>query len=253
MCESRSLCEGARGGDISASAGALTAPDLVGIASALAAHGLVPRGGLVFGPQDDAPAGPSGRPAKSALLVGNAGSRMWPHFSAWRDGQGQVLADPLDTWSRTVIGEVARNFGARVVSPSDRPHLPFQKWAMRAEGLRASPLGILMHPKYGLWHAYRGALLFDTELPEASAPSAVHVCDACVEKPCLKSCPVGAHSAAGFAHEHCLAHVRGAGGEPCRTKGCLDRNACPHAAEHRYPADMQAFLMAAFARPSGSA
>ena len=77
----------------------------------------------------------------------------------------QELANPLDTWSREVIGEVAEEFGARAVSPSDRPYLPFQQWAMRAEGLRPSPLGILMHPEYGLWHAYRGALLFDVEIP----------------------------------------------------------------------------------------
>ena len=35
---------------------------------------------------------------------------------------------------------------------------------MRAEGLKPSPIGILMHPQFGLWHAYRGALLFDVEI-----------------------------------------------------------------------------------------
>ncbi len=31
---------------------------------------------------------------------------------------------------------------------------------MAAEGLKPSPLGLLMHPEYGLWHGYRGAILF---------------------------------------------------------------------------------------------
>lgn len=118
---------------------------------------------------------------------------------------------------------------------------------MRAEGLRPSPLGILMHPQYGLWHAYRGALLFEDEISVQPAEAAIHLCDACVEKPCMKSCPVDAYSAEGFAYQFCLAHVRGPKGEPCRTGGCLDRNACPYGVAYRYPADLQAFHMAAFA------
>jgi len=226
-------------------------PDPGRISEALATHGLVLCGGLLLGPADDAPAGPSGRPARSVLLVGNAGGKAWPHFLAWRDNQEIEPADALDAWSRSVIGDVARLFGARAVSPSDRPFLPFQRWAMRAEGLRPSPLGILMHPQYGLWHAFRGALLFDVELSLPDAAESVHPCDACVEKPCLQACPVGAYTGQGFAHEACLAHVRGSDGGACRAGGCLDRNACPHASEYRYPADMQAFLMEAFSRSGG--
>ena len=143
--------------------------------------------------------------------------------------------------------DVAEQFGAKAVFPSDKPYLPFQQWAIRAEGLQPSPLGILMHPEYGLWHAYRGALLFDVELPFAPPHNPIHLCDACVGKPCLKACPVGAHSAAGFAHGDCLTHVRSPAGEPCRTAGCFDRNACPYGTAYRYPADQQAFHMAAFA------
>src|SRR4030095_137820 len=38
------------------------------------------------------------------------------------------------------------------------------RWAMRAEAVAPSPLGILIHPDYGLWHAYRGALAFAERL-----------------------------------------------------------------------------------------
>jgi epoxyqueuosine reductase QueG len=118
---------------------------------------------------------------------------------------------------------------------------------MRAEGLRPSPLGILMHPEYGLWHAYRGALLFDVEIAVPSPHKVNHLCDACAGKPCLKACPVGAHSGTAFDHEACLSHVRAPEGEACRTSGCHDRNACPHGTAYRYPPGMQAFHMAAFA------
>jgi len=217
------------------------------ISAELAVDGLILRGGFHFTSQETAPAGRSGIPAKSVLLVGQAGAAPWLHFLQWRERQPQATANPLDTWSRGVIGSVAEKFGARAVSPSDRPYLPFQQWAMRAEGLRPSPLGILMHPRYGLWHAYRGALLFEDEIALADADATIHLCDTCVEKPCLKSCPVDAYSAGGFAHQACLAHVRSANGSPCRTGGCLDRNACPYGADYRYPADVQAFHMAAFA------
>jgi hypothetical protein len=105
-----------------------------------------------------------------------------------------------------------------------------------------------MHPRFGLWHAYRGALLFERDLAIAPLEDPIHICDRCTGKPCLKACPVGAHAVTGFDHAACLAHVRGDAGEPCRLGGCLDRNACPQGGAYRYPAAMQAFHMAAFAR-----
>ena len=104
-----------------------------------------------------------------------------------------------------------------------------------------------MHP-HTLWHAYRGALLFDVELPITMHEKPIHLCDACVGKPCLKACPADAYSPAGFAYQNCLDHVRGPNGLACRTGGCLDRNACPYGTAYRYPREVQAFHMAAFAR-----
>jgi len=223
-------------------------PNIGAIAQGLARQGLILRGGFNFTSEEIAPPGPSGSAAKAILLAGQAGDRPWPHFLRWRQTQPPDIANPLDTWSRMVIGAVAAEFGARAVSPSDRPYLPFQQWAMRAEGLKPSPLGILMHPEYGLWHAYRGALLFDVEIPIHAPEAVIHLCDLCVGKPCLKSCPVGAYSGTGFAYQSCLDHVRGPSGEACRSGGCLDRNACPYGTAYRYPADEQAFHMAAFIR-----
>ncbi|MGN6305341.1 MAG: hypothetical protein ACTHNH_11020 [Mesorhizobium sp.] len=219
-----------------------------GLAEAIGRHGLVLRGGFVFDKDEAAPLALSDRPARSVIQIGNAGASHWPHFQRWRDGQPADLENPLDTWCREVIGGIAQDFGARAVSPSDRPFLPFQQWAMRAEGLKSSPLGILMHPEYGLWHAYRGALLFDVELAVEPVHEPIHLCDACVGKPCLKACPVDAYTPAGFAYEGCLAHVRGPKGKPCRTVGCIDRNACPYGVAYRYPAEVQAFHMKAFAK-----
>jgi len=220
------------------------------IAKTLGAHGLILRGGFNFAADEAPPPGRSGGAARSVLLVGQAGAAPWPHFLRWQRRQPAGLRNPLDTWSREIVDGVAARFGGRGVYPSEKPFLPFQQWAMRAERLRPSPLGILMHPEYGLWHAYRGALLFDVEIPIRTAETVIHLCDACAGKPCLKSCPVDAYRGEGFAYQACLAHVRGPHGAPCREGGCLDRNACPHGLAYRYPADVQAFHMASFMAPA---
>jgi ferredoxin len=217
------------------------------LSAVLAENGLILRGGFNFDAGEDAPDGLSGARAQAVVLVGQAGASTWPYFSRWHESQPEDLADPLDTWSRQVTGAAAEKFAARAVGPNDKPYLPFQQWAMRAERLKPSPLGILMHPRYGLWHAFRGALLFENEISFPAAETPVHPCDACVDKPCLKSCPVDAYSPDGFAYRACLAHVRGSRGDSCRVGGCLDRNACPHGVHYRYPQDMQAFHMKAFA------
>ncbi|WP_274628506.1 hypothetical protein [Arvimicrobium flavum] len=221
------------------------------ITAALSPHGLILRGGFNFAAADDAPPGPSGAAARTVVLVGNAGAAYWSHFQHWREQQPAALANPLDTWSRNVIGAVAEQLGARAVSPSDVPYLPFQQWAMRAESLKPSPLGILMHPIYGLWHAYRGALLFAAEIPIQAPDKAIHLCDACSGKPCLKTCPVDAYSETTFDYSGCVEHVRSPGGSRCRSVGCLDRNACPQGETFRYPPAVQAFHMASYIRQKG--
>lgn len=221
--------------------------DLPALAEELAGNGLSLRGGFDFRYGENAPAALSGSPARSVVLIGNAGGAFWPTFRNWQSTQPPDLKNPLDEWSRQIIGAAGRRFGARAVSPSDRPFLPFQQWAMRAEGLMPSPLGILMHPQFGVWHAYRGALLFDCQFGFSDTPETGHLCDRCAEKPCLSACPIGAHSPEGFAYHACVDFVRGRHGGVCRDVGCLDRNACPFGVDYRYPADMQAFIMKAFA------
>lgn len=216
------------------------------IASTLGQHGLIARGAFSFSAGEDRPAGPSGGPARAVLLVGQAGGAAWPHFSRWRETQISNLSDPLDAWSREVIGAVATRFGARAVSPSDRPFLPFQQWAMRAEGIKPSPIGVLMHPRYGLWHAYRGALLFDVAVSIQRPDKPIHPCDACAGKPCMNSCPAEAFAVGNFDYPACQTHLRSPEGQTCMEVGCLARNACPVGAEWRYPRPMRAFHMSGF-------
>ncbi|MGV3552015.1 hypothetical protein [Rhizobium sp.] len=131
--------------------------------------------------------------------------------------------------------------------PSDKPWQPFQQWAMRAEGLKASPLGILIHPQYGLWHGYRGAIGLIERLDAPAAEIRLHPCDHCPDKPCLATCPVGAVLPERFDVASCRTYLRAAGQGTCRQAGCLARTACPVGAGYRYPAEQLRFHMAALA------
>lgn len=222
-------------------------PDLDTIRAALEPHGLFLRGSVNFSEGEAVPALSDGSPAASVLLIGNIGSSLWPAFSHWREQRSdRGGSDPLDTWSKDVIQTVAATANATPWFPSDPPWQPFQQWAMRAEGLKASPLGILIHPVYGLWHGYRGALGFADRVAHAPATAAPHPCEHCPDKPCLTTCPAGAVHPAAFDASACRGHLRSREGQGgCMRSGCLARDACPVGAAYRYNGDQLRFHMAA--------
>lgn len=212
------------------------------IRAGLAPHGIILRGILHF--YGDGPALSAGGRAKTVVLLGNVGGSIWPAFEAWR-ALNPGVSNPLDAWSMAVIGPTAEEFHATAWFPSEKPWQPFQQWAMRTEGLKASPLGILIHPHYGLWHGYRGALGFADRIGEPTTPFVDHPCDDCVDKTCLAGCPVGAVMPASFDVVGCRAHIQAPEGQAgCMLNGCLARNACPVGADYRYPETQLRFHMA---------
>ncbi|GAC1040758.1 ferredoxin [Rhizobium sp. No.120] len=215
--------------------------------AALGVHGVFVRGVVSFG-EGEGPLLADGVAARSVVLLGNIGGSIWSPFSRWRQlPENASRSDPLDDWSKTVILPIASSLGATAYFPSDPPWQPFQRWAMQAEGLKASPLGILIHPVYGLWHGYRGALGFTQAIENDTLPTfSQHPCDTCVEKPCVTACPVAAVRTVDFDVQGCRSHLRTPEGwVGCMVGGCLARNACPVGAGYRYPAEQLAFHMAA--------
>lgn len=208
-----------------------------------AAAGMACRGGFHPTPEDGVPAVAEGKPARTLVLLGFTGGLQWPLFTLspeYRDGDPH----PLDRWSRRIIETLAGRFGAAELYPdSGPPWWPFQRWARRAEALHVSPLGILIHPEFGLWHAYRGALAFAGAFDVPAPQRWLHPCEHCAGKPCLTSCPVEAIAPARFDRAVCMTHVASPAGGDCRSRGCLARRSCPVGASHRYGTGQAAFHM----------
>ncbi len=220
---------------------------LAALGAALRAHGLLLRGAFHPRAEDAVPAPAAG----TVALVGNAGPALWRVFARSpeaRDGRPH----PLDRWTRRILDAIAADLGARTLYPFDGPpHLPFQRWALRAEPVHVSPLGLLIHPAYGLWHAYRGALTFPGRLALPPRPALPSPCAGCAGRPCLSACPVAAFTAGGYAAAACRRHLAAPAGEPCMGAGCLARRACPVGRDYAYVPQQAALHMRAFLAGAG--
>ena len=174
------------------------------------------------------------------ILIGNAGPDMFRRFA-------REAKSSMDEWTRDVVEPLAVDLDARAVFPFDVPHQPFLSWARRGGAGHVSPLGLNIHGVYGLWHAYRAALLFPVEfdLPRVSAGG--HPCETCALKPCLSACPVSAFDGKTYDVEACGQHVN-AGDNECMDGGCLARRACPIGVQFQYAKPQAQFHMQAFAK-----
>jgi hypothetical protein len=213
--------------------------------SAVERAGLAARGAFRL---DEADRAGALADVRTIALIGVVGRRGWEAFAAApesRDG----AADPLDRFSRRVIGDLAETFEAIALFPfGGPPYWPFQRWSQRAESVRPSPLGLLIHPVAGLWHSYRGALGLRQALDVPAVAPQPSPCESCAERPCLAACPVGAFTGAGYEVDACLGRLRDPAGASCMERGCLARRACPIGADHISGPEQAAFAMRAFLR-----
>ena len=222
------------------------------ISAAASDAGLVVRGAFHPAEADAVPTHPTGAPIRTLILLGNAGSGMWAAFQC--APESSAPANALDTWSLRVIGALAERLGGCALFPfGGPPYLPFVRWAQRAEPVFPSPIGPLVHPRYGLWHAYRGALGFASEIALPGRADIACVCETCIDQPCLHSCPVNAFGADGYDVSTCVEHVESAAGCSCLLQGCLARRACPVGREYRYVPAQAEFHMRAFLKARMSA
>ncbi|WP_138935502.1 ferredoxin [Roseovarius arcticus] len=170
---------------------------------------------------------------------------FWPLLKKapeWLDGE----ADPVDRWSRRVIGDLAAALGAEPLFPfGGPPYLPFLRWAMASGRAWQSPAGMLVHDTAGLMVSYRGALRFTQTimLPKTG----VSPCVTCPAQPCMTACPVDALSAErGYDVTACHTFLDTPAGDDCLSQGCKARRACPVSQKYGRDPAQSAFHMSYF-------
>ncbi len=197
-----------------------------------AGAGLACRGGFHPTPADAVPALPDGTAAGTLVLFGFVGGTFWDAFARSAEAQ-DGRAHPLDRWSVRIIGALAAALDGQALFPfGGPPWHPFQRWAQRAEPVHVSPLGLLIHPRWGLWHSYRGAVAWAARLDLPPREDAASPCADCAARPCLTACPVGAFAPATHDVAACAGHLAAPEGAGCMAAGCAARRACPVGQAH---------------------
>jgi epoxyqueuosine reductase QueG len=179
--------------------------------------------------------------AKFVILIGNFGSDMFRRFAREKNSG----SESMDVWTKDTIDPLATSLDAQAVYPFDKPYLPFLTWARRAGAGHISPLGLNVHPIYGLWHAYRAALLFPVVFDLPVTIPTQHPCETCADRPCLATCPVGAFDGMSYDVTSCTSHLQ-TDAQTCLTLGCKARLACPVGRSFIYSAAQIDFHMRAF-------
>ncbi len=191
------------------------------------------------------------------VLMASGGPRLWRALEA----AGIGGPDPVDTFSaamsRTFVRRYLNDTPHRIVYPSACP-LPLPRLGALAGWSHASPLGLGIHRRFGLWFAYRAAVLVAAALPPSPPQPGPSPCEGCQTKPCIAACPVGAvRWGAEFDLAGCVSHRL----EPqsACARSCAARLACPVGADHRYSSRQLGYhcerslaSIRAFGRGSGS-
>jgi epoxyqueuosine reductase len=191
---------------------------LVEVEARLAAHHLSVLGGFACDGQKGLPKG-----TRTLLMIGPGGAGYWPHLTIEPEWDG--TPDPIDRWSRRVIGRIACDLGGKALFPfGGPPWHPFYAWALRTGRVWDSPVRLLIHADQGLMVSFRGALALrvTVDLP-SPAP---RPCTACAA-PCLAACPSGALTGAGYDVPACHTFLDTPAGQDCMDRGCAVRRACP--------------------------
>lgn len=211
---------------------------LADIEARAAEHRLMVMGAFHPGKDDDLPA-----TVGTLILFGPAEPGFWDHLRAQPEWDG--APDPVDRWSRRVIGNLACDLGGKAWFPfGGPPWRPFIAWAKRSGRAWASPVTILVHDVAGLFVSYRGAIGLPARLDLPELPD--RPCDTCEDKPCLTACPVGALAGAGYDVPACHDFLDSVAGAECIETGCGVRRACPLSRSYGRVAGQSAYHMRLF-------
>ena len=188
--------------------------------------------------------------ARSIIVIGNGGGAFWKAFKRHADENAGWTArdNPLDDFTRMVVErDVApalakSSLSYTIIYPfmSSGPTLNFME-AGKAAGLSGpSILGVVVHPVYGPWIAFRAAILVNELLNAPGEGRGFDPCPSCEVRSCISACPAGAVGVEkGWDIPKCLTHRVEV--EPDCAPRCHARAGCVLGPEHRYPDDELAY------------
>jgi epoxyqueuosine reductase len=188
--------------------------------------------------------------AKSIVVIANGGGALWgalqrhaQHNRGWWKRE-----HPLDDFTRAIvekeIAPVVRQSGARstIIFPfmNGTATLNFIELGKVAGLAGPSILGVVVHPKFGPWIAFRAAILVDELIDAPGEAGGFDPCPTCTERSCIAACPAAAVAfPSGWDIPRCLAYRIES--EPDCTPRCHARVACVLGPEHRYPEEELAY------------
>ncbi|HKM99533.1 MAG TPA: hypothetical protein VJX23_03385 [Candidatus Binataceae bacterium] len=184
--------------------------------------------------------------AKSIIVIANGGGALWAALKnhADRNPGWWNREHPLDDFTCTIVENelvpAARGAGSRcaVVYPfmQGKSTLNFVELGKAAALAGPSILGVLVHPRFGPWIAFRAAILVDDLIDAPGEARGFDPCPTCVPRSCIAACPTGAVAfPSGWDIPRCLTYRIES--EPDCASRCHARAACVIGPEHRYPDD----------------
>ena len=171
----------------------------------------------------------------SVIVIANGGSEMWEHFLSDIQKKPKMFIEqehPLDTWIQNFFEKIdpkppSSRKWIRCAATDD--FFDFRPLAIEAGLGHHSHMGLVIHPKYGLWISLRAAI-FTKEYFEPTLLNAENRCDTC-PKFCAQSCPGNAFTKNGWAISTCASfHHTSA---RCETS-CQSRLSCPIGREYQH-------------------
>lgn len=191
--------------------------------------------------------------SRSIVVIGNGGADFWRIFKAHATENPSWFErdNPLDDYTREVVEREivvpvrAAGVGCSVLFPfggSGRT-LNFMQLATLSGLAGPSIIGVVVHPVFGPWIAFRAALLLDREINHPGDAVNFDPCPTCSTRSCINACPATAVSfPSGWDIPKCLKHRVEA--HPDCSEGCHARVACVLGPDKRYPDDELAYHQA---------
>ncbi len=189
----------------------------------------------IFGIADGKPYQDILKGCQSVIVIANGGSQMWNRFINEIRKTPHLLTKeehPLDSW-------LQKNFEKADPKPppsrrwircaANDQFIDFRPLSLQAGLGHHSHLGLIIHPKYGLWISLRAAI-FTTEYFKPTELNTDNPCDSCI-KLCAKHCPGNAFDENGWLISHCASFHQTS--SICEIS-CSSRLSCPIGEDYKH-------------------